>query len=435
MSTTITKKNIVVGTDAQIQSRAATDPIGTIYLSTTPETYPVTDVKTSTDGTTYSSVLDGTEAKIDLSPYLTSHQTMLYRPVEVNGTEILSDVSSSALNLVAGSNITLTNNNGAVTIASSGGGSSISINATTGEITGADNTGYALIPNRQQYSLTGCKPHLGAVYSSDFYTNGQQYQQGKYLEFLSNENGFENGNLAIKLGYAAQGNIYPNVDNTVNLGKTTNKIASVSTYLLNPNANSFGCQLPDTTAFTASKTLATTDQIPTVSYPVTDVTVGGSSVLSGTTAVIPAIPAAVSGTNDGTNWTSLTVGSDTYAIPAGGGGSATLYHHTVLFNLDVAYVIEITNTSSSAMNATDLDNWFKTHAYGSTSSGAVGSVIKPRMAFKRSSSTDGAPVLIYKAADNNQYYYGWPGNGGTNFTPTGTGYYAPTQVADSVTEE
>lgn len=32
----------------------------------------------------------------------------------------------------------------------------------------------------------------------------------------------------------------------------------------------------------------------------------------------PTIP-AVSGTNDGTNWTSLTVGSDTYGIPSGGG--------------------------------------------------------------------------------------------------------------------
>lgn len=36
----------------------------------------------------------------------------------------------------------------------------------------------------------------------------------------------------------------------------------------------------------------------------------------------PTIPAAVSGTNDGTNWTGLTIGSDTYAIPAGGSGSS-----------------------------------------------------------------------------------------------------------------
>ena len=35
----------------------------------------------------------------------------------------------------------------------------------------------------------------------------------------------------------------------------------------------------------------------------------------------PTIPDAVSGTNDGTNWTSLTIGSNTYGIPSGGSGS------------------------------------------------------------------------------------------------------------------
>lgn len=37
----------------------------------------------------------------------------------------------------------------------------------------------------------------------------------------------------------------------------------------------------------------------------------------------PTIPDAVSGTNDGTNWTALTIGSDTYAIPQGGGSTYT----------------------------------------------------------------------------------------------------------------
>lgn len=36
----------------------------------------------------------------------------------------------------------------------------------------------------------------------------------------------------------------------------------------------------------------------------------------------PTIPDAVSGTNDGINWTGLTIGNDTYAIPAGGSGSS-----------------------------------------------------------------------------------------------------------------
>lgn len=45
----------------------------------------------------------------------------------------------------------------------------------------------------------------------------------------------------------------------------------------------------------------------------------------------PTIPDAVSGTNDGTNWTNLTIGSDTYAIPAGG-GSVDIDNKTIIEN-------------------------------------------------------------------------------------------------------
>lgn len=89
--------------------------------------------------------------------------------------------------------------------------------------------------------------------------------------------------------------------------------------------------------------IAAKSDIPSV--PVTDVTVGGTSVVSSGTAVIPAlfsgdyndltnkptIPDAVSGTNDGTNWTSLTIGSVTKAIPqGGGGGSVTVDGKTII---------------------------------------------------------------------------------------------------------
>lgn len=50
------------------------------------------------------------------SNYLTSHQTMKYRPIKVNGTEKLSNTSSTALNLVAGNNVTLSESSGSVTI-------------------------------------------------------------------------------------------------------------------------------------------------------------------------------------------------------------------------------------------------------------------------------------------------------------------------------
>lgn len=40
---------------------------------------------------------------------------------------------------------------------------------------------------------------------------------------------------------------------------------------------------------------------------------------------VPTIPDAVSGTNDGTNWNTITIGDVTMAIPAGGGGEPTEY--------------------------------------------------------------------------------------------------------------
>ena len=61
---------------------------------------------------------------------------------------------------------------------------------------------------------------------------------------------------------------------------------------------------PDLSVYALSSSLATV------------ATTGAYSDLSGK----PTIPDAVSGTNDGTNWTSLTIGSDTYGL-AGGSGS------------------------------------------------------------------------------------------------------------------
>ena len=44
----------------------------------------------------------------------------------------------------------------------------------------------------------------------------------------------------------------------------------------------------------------------------------------------PTIPDAVSGTHDATNWTSLTIGNDTYNIPSGGGGGSTnMWYHKI----------------------------------------------------------------------------------------------------------
>lgn len=52
-----------------------------------------------------------------------------------------------------------------------------------------------------------------------------------------------------------------------------------------------------------------------------------------TVAMKTDIPDAVSGTNDGTNWTNLTIGSDTYAIPTSSGGSGIIEENTTNFNI------------------------------------------------------------------------------------------------------
>lgn len=56
-------------------------------------------------------------------------------------------------------------------------------------------------------------------------------------------------------------------------------------------------------------------------FRINNVTVPANA--NGTVALTSDLPASVSGTNDGTNWTNLTIGSDTYAIPQGGGSSYT----------------------------------------------------------------------------------------------------------------
>ena len=66
-------------------------------------------------------------------------------------------------------------------------------------------------------------------------------------------------------------------------------------------------------------TVATTGDYSDLSNTPTLATVATSGSYNDLTDK-PVIPDAVSGTNDGTNWTSLTIGTDTYDIPQGGGG-------------------------------------------------------------------------------------------------------------------
>lgn len=92
----------------------------------------------------------------------------------------------------------------------------------------------------------------------------------------------------------------------------------------------------------------------------------------------PTIPAAVSGTNDGTNWTSLTVGNDTYNIPQGGGGSATLYrHHVGIFkygsdwSIACAIYVDFVSTSNTQITSVNAINTLLSSATGMGSKGII----------------------------------------------------------------
>lgn len=67
----------------------------------------------------------------------------------------------------------------------------------------------------------------------------------------------------------------------------------------------------------------------------------------------PTIPDPVSGTNDGTNWTSLTIGDTTKAIPSGGGGSSTLsgLTDTNISSASDGQALVYDNTNSKWINA------------------------------------------------------------------------------------
>ena len=69
-----------------------------------------------------------------------------------------------------------------------------------------------------------------------------------------------------------------------------------------------GLTVDDGTLVVDTNTVAMKSELATVA------TTGDYDDLIGT----PSIPEAVSGTNDGTNWTTLTIGSNTYDIPQGG---------------------------------------------------------------------------------------------------------------------
>lgn len=96
---------------------ASTNPVtsGGVYTALTNKqasSSVLTSISGQSSGTGLLKLTNGT-ASLDSNSYLTSH---LYRPISLNGSSILANTSSTALNLVPGTNVTMTNSSGSVTI-------------------------------------------------------------------------------------------------------------------------------------------------------------------------------------------------------------------------------------------------------------------------------------------------------------------------------
>ncbi len=118
----------------------------------------------------------------------------------------------------------------------------------------------------------------------------------------------------------------PSGNYQTNLGNSNHHWSNIYATKLT-NSGTYGVVVPNSGSWTADKTIATTDQIPSLTGYATEswVTNQGYSTFSGSYNDLtnkPTIP-TISGTNDGTNWTSITINSDTYAIPQGGSSGVT----------------------------------------------------------------------------------------------------------------
>lgn len=105
-----------------------------------------------------------------------------------------------------------------------------------------------------------------------------------------------------------------------------------------------------------------------------DTIIAGKSTVTGNTldnvywntitidGINKAIPARVTGVNDGTNWTSLTIAGVTKGIPAGGGGS-TVYRHTVKFQDADSFYHTVSFKSGRSTPLTDVSEFNNTSKF------------------------------------------------------------------------
>lgn len=179
------------------------------------------------------------------------------------------------------------------------------------------------------------KGYLQYVSKSSFEGNYDGLYLGRWGSDAASEIGFLT-QTSDSIGYKI---LVPNL--TVS-GSADNNVNYLTLSVNNIKADSSGnisLDIPDVSNYyTKAETDALIPTIPTLS---TVATTGSYNDLIDK----PTIPESVSGTNDGTNWTTLTIGSNTYNIPSGGGGGSSATANLFLHNFRLACTTSTNVTS------------------------------------------------------------------------------------------
>lgn len=136
----------------------------------------------------------------------TSQLTNSYRPIRINGTEILSSSNSAALNLINGDNISVTNNSGTVTISNT-----YSLPLATNEIRGGIKIGYAAANKNYALQLDNNeKAYIEVPWENTHVTQNYSTTNNSYPILFSATSGITSTNSRGETGAILNNDIYAN---------------------------------------------------------------------------------------------------------------------------------------------------------------------------------------------------------------------------------
>lgn len=154
-------------------------------------------------------------------------------------------------------------------------------------------------------------------------------------------------------------NIMPS--GSINLGSSAKRFSNIYVN----NVESTNARIDKLSANTVSSYIGSST-LPFNTAYITNLSDGTNNIAIADIASKSELPDAVSGTNDGTNWTSLTIGADTYGIGGGSGGGTQLYAHYIRTGTYRVCASVITS-SSTAFTAATLATYLYNNGLNGTS--------------------------------------------------------------------